>query len=157
MAPRWDPHELRDSRTVPREPRGGTPRGYSTRHWARGGCSQRVGLARNSEIALLGLNASALGGTHHSQPVILTIARRSRIGELIACLGADQRLGDRLLNLGTIIKKNPTAPSGPETAYRLWSTDVYHRPGNLLDHHATIPAVHASHAVEQETRKPTAE
>ena len=26
-------------------------------------------------------------------------------------------------------------------------------PGNLLDHHATIPAVHASHAVEQENQK----
>src|SRR5260370_10644731 len=29
MAPRWEPYELRDSRTVLREPRGGTPRGYS--------------------------------------------------------------------------------------------------------------------------------
>ena len=29
MAPRWEPYELRGSRTVLREPRGGTPRGYS--------------------------------------------------------------------------------------------------------------------------------
>jgi hypothetical protein len=33
MAPRWEPYELRDSRTVLREPRGGTPRGYSPVHW----------------------------------------------------------------------------------------------------------------------------
>ena len=26
-------------------------------------------------------------------------------------------------------------------------------PGNLLDHHATIPAVHASHAIQQENQK----
>ena len=29
----------------------------------------------------------------------------------------------------------------------------HHPPGNLLDHYATIPAVHASHAVEQENQK----
>jgi hypothetical protein len=28
-------------------------------------------------------------------------------------------------------------------------------PGNLLDHHATLPAVDASHAVQQENRKAT--
>jgi hypothetical protein len=46
------------------------------------------------------------------------------------------------------------APRGPETAYRLWSTDASHRPRvrpRPLRH--IFLAVHASHAIQQENQK----